>query len=365
MRNAGLFLAAVLIATTAVGQPPISFTTPVEIAKRTSDGPSDLAIVGGHKTSVGEALQLKLVGLPDVDAKLPLGDQLKWIRHVIMVVKGPLDVADSNVTLDTSVAITITPTFSWKLLIAFTSEKPGAYDLVVTWPEPPPAGQEACIVGQAIHRIDVKDPTPPPPPPDATPTIQSLSVTPNSGPSGFNGVISGVVIPATSVVTMDCCSGQTFPATFSHAQSFTSSGPITIRATNGGKTVTQSVQVTVTTPPTPIPLAGMFVEIIHDPNKSLPQGQADILASPDVRKWADANCTKDKAGKVAFRYFAPSEDLNREVDPAWSAGQKQDTKGITDPYWLLSNPQGLWVIESLPANPAAAVARLNEFKGAK
>lgn len=117
------------------------------------------------------------------------------------------------------------------------------------------------------------------------------------------------------------------------------------------------------TPTLPVNVPGPFVLGLRDPRTSLPQDQQDTMVCEAVAQWCRSNCAKDTAGTVAARWLQPGQDLQREVDPAWKtlAGLPQVAAAGSSVVVLVD--QRHISVEPLPANPTAAVARLNAFFG--
>jgi hypothetical protein len=125
--------------------------------------------------------------------------------------------------------------------------------------------------------------------------------------------------------------------------------------------------------PPPLPDTGLHVLILDDENLrgSLPQAQINIFTSTELAGWLDANCVKAADGQPAYRFS--SNDSLAEGTPArklelkvwvdgWDAVMKAVAdKKVTLPAWAISNGKK-GVIEELPANIAACLKRLKEFK---
>lgn len=248
--------------------------------------------------------------------------------------------------------------------LQFSAKVKGDYWLVMSLPPKQPGGSLRLV------RVDLKvgEVTPPPPTPDDNEAKAKVTVTasPTEIESGGKATVkwAGTVAVAKVILKSDparplAVSGQ-MEVTLSATTKFDFEG-----TTKKGKKVAGSVTVKVKEPPppppTPIKVSGLYVLMIHDPTKKLPQDQDNVFANPRIQEWLNANCTKDKANTPAWRVLKPGHVPEHEVDSAWADGIKFDPKGTADPYWLLLDEKH-GVLEPIPANVDTALARLQQFK---
>ena len=125
-----------------------------------------------------------------------------------------------------------------------------------------------------------------------------------------------------------------------------------------GKVVTFTRLVTVQPgpgpQPEPLPVSGLYVLGVID--SVTHAKQLGIMQTKEIHDLLDANCAKDSSGSPAYRWFAPTSDLTREL-PVWQDAMKVPHPGIEPPYWIVSNGRQKWV-EPWPKDIAAAKARL-------
>jgi hypothetical protein len=121
-------------------------------------------------------------------------------------------------------------------------------------------------------------------------------------------------------------------------------------------TFTRLITINPGPQPEPLPVSGLYVLGVID--SVTHAKQLGIMQAKEIHDLLEANCAKDSAGALAYRWFAPSSDLSREL-PIWQDAMKTPHDGINPPYWIVSNGKQKW-IESWPKDVAAAKARLEE-----
>lgn len=206
----------------------------------------------------------------------------------------------------------------------------------------------------------------PPPPPDSEPKVDTFSATPSSGDSGFISTVRWSVSPSSSSVVLSSANyREQFPAAGEKQLQIMSTQDIVLTATNGTKTATRSVKVTVNTPPAPIQRDGLYVLIVMptDPAElaKLPREQVQVAQAGEVDAYLMSKCATDGAGTKAYRRLAPDADLSRE-DQVWRDAMQVPHAGINPPYWIVSNGKA-GVVEALPKTVAEAMATLRKYGG--
>ena len=138
---------------------------PIKI-KTVDSSPADLAIVGPATGEIGKPVTLSITGLPPVDLKKTVGEQIEWVKLLRFDGSAPDEARPA--TLEKELALGVNP-LGWTLRVTVTAPTAGVYVVVCDWNEPP--------YGLALHRLTVggdmppvpDDPIPPPPPPPDDP----------------------------------------------------------------------------------------------------------------------------------------------------------------------------------------------------
>lgn len=115
--------------------------------------------------------------------------------------------------------------------------------------------------------------------------------------------------------------------------------------------------------PSPIPDAGLRVLITYTDatRDALPPGQDAILASPTLRNWLDAHCTKDADGDPEWR-IEPDSVTFTAAEPIW---QKLMAVPRQSSPWLVVADGRRGVSQPLPADEPALMTVLTPFGGGK
>ena len=131
---------------------------------------SEITLKGPETADVGETVQVRIDGLPEVDLQGVVADEVEWFDSLTLVFSPP---ADSAAVMDEELTMTVRP-FRWRYRIEFQPDEPGAYLVVAAWRYD---GADQLV----IHRLEVGGPRPDPPgptpdPPTPGPDIQATRV---------------------------------------------------------------------------------------------------------------------------------------------------------------------------------------------
>lgn len=99
--------------------------------------PQKAIVVSGPETAkVSESVRLRLEGLPAVELKKTIEEQLAWISEVVIVVDPPRGSSTTQWSIDKRLTIEVSP-FRWSFDMDFKAEVAGDYVVIVDWNKQP------------------------------------------------------------------------------------------------------------------------------------------------------------------------------------------------------------------------------------
>lgn len=386
---------------------------PDAVVQATVKGPAEFSLTGPEQIKTTETATLSATGLPDVDWDKPLAESLKWTRDLKFLVIGP---PNAKPTLKVSLAVLLFPP-SVELVITFSADKPGTYDVIGDWnaapfglayhritvvaPGPPPVGQlkaepteiykggSSQLVWSATNADSAKDESGRDVPVSGQATVSPAETTTYmrtwEGPGGATQASAQVTVapfppPAAtlSVTPEEIQLGQSalwtwgtantsaqlldnkpVPEEGSEETTPTTAGSVTRKLVVTGldgkqrPPVMATLKVKPNPNPAPIPVAGLHVLMVLDRQVSLPPAQQSIPTSDILRAYV-------RAAKGELKVISPGSDLSK-MDGKWGTAVTKYRDKLTAPAWIVSNNPHGGEVGPLPATVDAAGAVLAKW----